>query len=60
MEQAYRDALGTDPEVINKFWTDYFKQCTMGTPDTGMEMPHEEDNLNLALREFDLLSSLRG
>lgn len=59
MEQDYRDTLGTDSEVINKFWTDYFKQCTMGTQTTGMEMPHEESNLDRVFREFDILDSLR-
>jgi len=56
MEQAYRDTLGTDPDVINKFWTNYFKQCTMSMPATGMEMPHEEDPIDVAFRQLDRLN----
>lgn len=59
MEQYYSDLLGPDKDSINNFWTNYFKMCTMSVPTTGMEMPHEEPNLSLALREFDFLDRLR-
>jgi hypothetical protein len=30
-------------DMVNNFWNEYFQSCTMGTPETGLEMPHEED-----------------
>ena len=59
MEQYYSDLLGSDEGTINNFWTNYFETCTMSAPTTGMEMPHEESNLDRAFREFDILDSLR-
>ena len=59
MEQYYSDLLGPDEDAIDKFWTNYFETCTMSAPTTGMEMPHEESNLDRAIREFDVLDSLR-
>lgn len=59
MEQYYRDLLGPNKGTINLFWKNYFETCTMSVPTTGMEMPHEESNLNRYFREFDILNSLR-
>jgi hypothetical protein len=28
---------------VNAFWKKYFASCEMRTPETGLEMPHEED-----------------
>lgn len=33
----------TNEDMVNSFWNEYFQSCTMGTPETGLEMPHEED-----------------
>ena len=33
----------TYEEKVNSFWNEYFQTCTMSTPETGLEMPHEED-----------------
>ena len=30
-------------DMVNSFWNEYFQTCTMSTPETGLEMPHEED-----------------
>ena len=30
-------------EMVNSFWNKYFESCEMSTPETGLEMPHEED-----------------
>ena len=30
-------------EMVNSFWNEYFESCEMSTPETGLEMPHEED-----------------
>ena len=30
-------------DMVNSFWNEYFQSCTMSTPETGLEMPHEED-----------------
>tara|TARA_R110002153_G_scaffold38920_1_gene112562 strand:- start:516 stop:716 length:201 start_codon:yes stop_codon:yes gene_type:complete len=43
MEQSYLEILGSNVDVINRFWNEYFKGCTMSTPTTGLEMPHEEN-----------------
>ena len=33
----------TYEEKVNSFWNEYFQTCAMSTPETGLEMPHEED-----------------
>lgn len=30
-------------DMVINFWNKYFQSCTMCTPETGLEMPHEED-----------------
>jgi hypothetical protein len=30
-------------EMVNSFWNEYFESCEMCDPETGLEMPHEED-----------------
>lgn len=33
----------TTKEMVNMYWEEYFNSCKMKTPETGLEMPHEED-----------------
>ena len=33
----------TTKEMVNTYWEEYFNSCEMKTPETGLEMPHEED-----------------
>lgn len=34
----------THEQMVNMFWNEeYFNKCSMSTPETGLEMPHEED-----------------
>lgn len=30
-------------DMVNSFWNEYFQSCTMSTPETGLEMPHENE-----------------
>ena len=33
----------TTEKMVNTYWEEYFNSCEMKTPETGLEMPHEED-----------------
>ena len=33
----------TTEKMVNTYWDEYFNSCEMKNPETGLEMPHEED-----------------
>ena len=35
--------FSTNEDMVNSFWNEYFQSCTMSTPETGLEMPHENE-----------------
>lgn len=42
----------THEQMVNSYWNEYFQSCTMHTPETGLEMPHETE-LQISTFDYD-------
>lgn len=46
--------------MVKCFWDEYFQSCTMSTPETGLEMPHENEyfsDINIWTGDFGIANA---